>query len=182
MGGWANRLKLFLWNNWEKYQTNVYHLGINGDTTDQLLRRFDLEAEMRNPDILIFAIGINDSVFWKDNRKIINETDFANNITNLIEKAHKYTETIIFVGLTNIVDKILQPYEDSTSSKCYSEENVKKFSQILEKTCSDKNVYYIPMLGLIKEGDLSDGLHPNTDGHKKMFEKISGYLIENKII
>jgi len=182
MGGWANRLMLFFWNNWDKYKTNVYHLGIDGDTSTELLSRFDVEARSRQPNIVIFAIGINDSVFWKDNREMISETDFAKNIEKLIEKAHKHTKEVIFISLTPVVDKILQPYKESESNKCYSNERTGKFARILERVCVAENMHHISITSVISEGDLPDGLHPDARGHEKIFEKVKEFLVENKII
>ena len=38
------------------------------------------------------------------------------------------------------------------------------------------------MFDLLEVDDLPDGLHPNTEGHKKMFERIKDFLVENKLI
>jgi len=35
---------------------------------------------------------------------------------------------------------------------------------------------------LLNDEDLNDGLHPNADGHEKMFNRVKDFLIENKII
>jgi lysophospholipase L1-like esterase len=32
------------------------------------------------------------------------------------------------------------------------------------------------------ESLLYDGLHPNSEGHKKIFETVKNYLVKNKII
>jgi len=37
------------------------------------------------------------------------------------------------------------------------------------------------MYDLLQDEDLDDGLHPNAQGHKKMFERIKGFLIENDV-
>ena len=29
---------------------------------------------------------------------------------------------------------------------------------------------------------LDDGLHPNTEGHKKIFERVKAFLLEKKIL
>ncbi len=60
-GGWANRLKKYLEN--KDSDNSVYNLGVDSDTTDNLLGRFDAEARTRDPEIIIFAIGINDSSY-----------------------------------------------------------------------------------------------------------------------
>jgi len=32
------------------------------------------------------------------------------------------------------------------------------------------------------KGLLEDGLHPNSTGHKKIYEIVKGFLVENRII
>ncbi|MEA1963419.1 MAG: hypothetical protein U9M94_04270 [Patescibacteria group bacterium] len=41
---------------------------------------------------------------------------------------------------------------------------------------------FIEMFDLLNDEDLEDGLHPNSDGHEKMFKRVRDFLIENKII
>jgi lysophospholipase L1-like esterase len=57
-GGWVERLKTELMVK----DIDVYNLGISGDTTENILKRMDAEAEARNPDIIIFSVGINDAL------------------------------------------------------------------------------------------------------------------------
>ena len=37
-------------------------------------------------------------------------------------------------------------------------------------------------LDLLTDEDLEDGLHPNTAGHKKMFERMKKFLIDTEIV
>ena len=68
--GWVQRLRRFLDKNWEIYGDNlVYNLGVSGDTTKNLLTRFEFEIEQRLKEekeevLIIFYIGINDSLFF----------------------------------------------------------------------------------------------------------------------
>jgi lysophospholipase L1-like esterase len=34
-------------------------------------------------------------------------------------------------------------------------------------------------VGLLNNEDFDDGLHPNTEGHQKIFEKVKNFLVEN---
>jgi lysophospholipase L1-like esterase len=38
------------------------------------------------------------------------------------------------------------------------------------------------MFDLLDEKDLIDGLHPNSQGHQKMFERVRDFLLENKLV
>ncbi len=41
----------------------LYDLGIDRDTTEDLLKRFDAENRARRPQVIIFAVGTNDSSY-----------------------------------------------------------------------------------------------------------------------
>src|SRR3989344_634561 len=93
-GGWASRLKIFMYN---KQLAELYVLGICGDDTQSLLQRFEIEAQARKPDVMLFAIGINDSYYEESLQKnTVTPTRFSKNIQALYEKAKKLTNTIIF--------------------------------------------------------------------------------------
>lgn len=48
-GGWVERLKIYFG---EKYDINVYNLGISGDATEDLLVRIEKELRSRKSNIL----------------------------------------------------------------------------------------------------------------------------------
>ena len=62
-GGWVNRLKLI--NFAQGNCIDIHNLGISGNTTNELLERIDTELFARNPDLIIFSIGANDSSCFK---------------------------------------------------------------------------------------------------------------------
>ena len=50
-------------------------MGVSGDTSDDLIKRFPIECQSRRPDIIIIAIGINDSRYieHEDNPDVSSE-------------------------------------------------------------------------------------------------------------
>jgi len=70
-GGWAARLKNYF-GRISDFNVKITNLGISGDNTDDLLKRFKTEAVAREPNIIIFAIGTNDSQYIdsKDNPRV----------------------------------------------------------------------------------------------------------------
>ena len=62
-GGWVARLRLYLDKDNSKKDFSVYNRGISGDKTEDLLKRFKVECSAINPEIIIFAIGENDSQY-----------------------------------------------------------------------------------------------------------------------
>jgi lysophospholipase L1-like esterase len=164
-GGWADSLKNYLMDD----DIDVYNLGISGDTVEDLLERFDIEAEARNPDIIIFAIGINDSLSLDKDGLI----KFQKNISSLATKAKKFTDKIIFIGLTSVDESRTTPYLSEETGEAYNNQSIGEYDEVIKSFCEDNNLIFVDVLGLlINDDDLCDGLHPSSIGHKKMFERI----------
>jgi len=168
-GGWAERLKVYFA---KKYYINIYNLGISGNTTEDLLKRIESESKFREPNIIVFAIGINDAQFiHSTNSNRISDNNFRNNIEKLYTIAKKFTTKIIFIGLTQVDESKTRPIPWDTN-KTYTNERIKQFDQIIKDFCSENNLKFIPVNDLLNNDDLIDGLHPNTQGHIKMFKRI----------
>lgn len=192
-GGWVDQLKAFF-HSGEYIKRlvfyTVYNLGIGGDTTDLLLERFKNEIEAReeeNPkvrktDIVIFAIGINDSNFLnsKDNSRVSIE-NFQKNLIELINQAKEFTEKIIFVGLNEADESKTAPTLWNEESY-WTNENIKKYESVIKSVCQENNLLFIDVFDLLNKEDLDDGLHPNSQGHQKMFERVRDFLLENKLV
>lgn len=172
-GGWVNRLRLALESKSEIY-FNIYNLGIPGEITTNLQKRFDNECNCRfntnDKTIIIFAIGINDSQIIEGKSNVLID-DFKKNIIELIDKAKQYTTHILFIGLTKVDENRTKPVSwDNNIS--YSNEEVVKYNEELKNICEEKVINYLDTFNLLDSKDLDDGLHPNKNGHKKLCEQI----------
>jgi lysophospholipase L1-like esterase len=86
-GGWVEKLKVDMLKNSD---IQVYNFGVCGNTTVNLLDRFQKEADIMNPEIIIFAIGINDSRYLGGSKvSEVGLEEFKTNISILINQARK---------------------------------------------------------------------------------------------
>lgn len=180
-GGWVNRLRHYFEVE-EKSDIEVYNVGVSGDTTDDLLKRFTPECEARNrkDQVILFAIGINDSLHY------INQPDspkvpldrFQSNLRKLIDDAKVFSDTIAFIGLT-IVDESKMPRKEE---KYWANDRIKKYNEVLKNICMESNIPFLEMLDIIDIKDLPDGLHPDSTGHEKMFQRIKEFILSNNIL
>ncbi len=186
-GGWVEHLKLYMWS---KGDIDVYNLGVSGNKTSNLLERFESETKARIEEneetIIIFAIGINDSYFLHSKNDFMTPIEqFKENIQKLIDLAQKFSSKIIFIGLTPVDESKTTPIPWDTD-KSYKNENIKKYNEIIKSACEDKNIYFVEILDKWLQSDyqdlLEDGLHPNSKGHKKIFETVKDFLAQNEII
>lgn len=190
-GGWAQRIKSFAdkkaaTQNYDNYAA-VYCLGVSGDNTEDLLHRFETEIKARIEEDektqMIIAIGINDLQFDpSENKHRVSPEDYKENLIKLIEISKKYNANIMFVGLTPVDDNLVDPIPWKQESS-YRLEFVQKYDGILKDVCREQNIPYVELLSKFMEKDfktlLTDGLHPNTEGHKLVFEEVKKYLEEN---
>lgn len=176
---WSNLLRNYLESETKDY-IELYDLGIDGNTTVDLLERFDTEAQARKPDMIVFGVGINDSFYrkTKDNPPVTDE-DFRKNIIDLIKRSRRFTERIYFVGLAKGSDDTTRPLARSTTGKCYDKENTEKYNRILKETCRQNHASFIGIRDILTDDDFDDGLHPNTMGHIKIFERIRQEVFKN---
>lgn len=180
-GGWVPRLRKYF----DKlgYNFDVYNCSVSGDKTNDLLQRFKIEAKARAPNVIIFAIGINDTycLELKDNLSK-DSTDFERNLKALKDQAEIFTNKIIFVGLTHVDESKTNPRKHNNKIKFYDSDTIAKYDSIIKDFCAGNKLIFIEMIDLLNNEDLEDGLHPNTRGHKKMFDRIKKYLVDKNLL
>jgi acyl-CoA thioesterase-1 len=174
VGGWADRLKAF-------YQATepdvkIYNLGVSGDTTDDVLRRFVPEAQARGCTIAIFAIGINDSKLI-DNGEVeyITLADFRENILELIAQAGSLSLQIAFFGPTRVDETKTRPISWKPNTH-YTNDRIAFFDEAIKNICEDKELPYLSLAGVLETEDTPDGLHPSTAGYEKLVTTIVPFL------
>src|SRR3989344_3503884 len=149
-GGWVARLRKFLdkktiSSNYKSHSL-IYNLGVDGDKTEDVLKRFEPETKARfeqdNEIIIIFHVGINDIIFNdKLNSTEVSPEQFGKNLKSLLDKAKKYSKEIIVVGCLP-VDKRANPMPWSPG-RSYKNEFVEKFDKIMASVSKNEGVYFI---------------------------------------
>ncbi len=182
LGGWAQRLKDEL----KKSGIVVHASGVDGDTSTGLLQRLEREAAPLKPDIIIIAIGINDSIFYRNGRVETSLAQFQQNMGLLIKIASKLASQILILGLTSVDERKTKPVP--WNDCFYSNEKIKQYDNILrevsekaEKENNNGKVEYIELFSLLSKKDLADGLHPTDEGHRKIFELVKR-LFTNSVL
>lgn len=193
-GGWPQRLRRFLDkkvinSNYEEYFI-TYNLGIDGDTSSGVLKRFDSEVGKRIPpeeeSVFIFHIGDNDSLFDNKTKKFqIPKEIYEENLSEIFSKAKNYSEKIVFIGSFPVDESKTNPVSGVPNCS-YKNEYLEEYRKIAKKVCAKHNCYFLNLSEKIDEEKwvklLPDGIHPNTEGYEITFKIIKKFLIENKII
>jgi lysophospholipase L1-like esterase len=183
-GGWSNRLKMFLWQKNTQITglyfegPNVFNFGIGGDTTTDIYKRFNCEINTVRGDIstIIFAVGINDAGF-RGGKKTNSKKNFEKEFRLLVDEGVKRVgvENVYVIGLINVCDKALEEW--------FNEDRLVEFDGIIKNIADDVGCNLISMYGILEKSDFcEDSLHPNAQGHEKIFERIKNSLIECGVI
>ena len=174
-GGWCGLLKKSL----SEQNLEILNYGVSGDDTSDLLKRFDKQAKKNNPSGIIIAIGGNDTQFFIDkNRFRIDIKEFESNFDILIKKAKQYTENIIIIGLTNVDEQIINDEYIPKKNKFYKNETIKKYDDLLKQISKDNDIKFIEVFDILDKNDFTDGLHPTSQGHIKLYNKIKNNISE----
>jgi lysophospholipase L1-like esterase len=170
----------------------VYNLGVPGQTSTDLMQRFDTEAQgrirIKRPEdkyLIIIAIGTNDCEFdgMPDKGKPRTTPEkFGENISALIARTKSYQADVVFLGLPPIDESRTLPFEETS----FTLERVKLFNNIIKEKCEREAVEFLDVFTLMSKEDysslLADGLHPNSKGYDFMFKIIKNFLKEKNII
>ena len=179
-GGWVNRLWFHVAKRDGDNYVEIYNCSVSGGTTDTILERFENEAKVREADALMFQTGGNDASYEnKPGNYLVTPDKFKKNLEKIIGWAKKITNNIIFTDLKNCDESKTMPV--SWIDIYYTNENIKKYSDIMKKVCQKNNVLFLD-IGLLNNEDFDDGLHPNAIGHEKIFIQVRNFLEKYKWI
>ncbi len=192
-GGWVARLRKFfdekvITSNYRD-QHLVYNLGVSGDKSRDILKRFEGEMEARfdleEETIILFHLGINDAIFnQKMNSVECSLEEFKENLTRLINLARKYSQKIVVIG-SMPVDKRVDPMPWAPG-RSYKNEYVSKFNEIMEEVAKEQDIYFVEIYKRFIDKDysdlLADGVHITAEGHKAFFEIVKDFLLGSNII
>lgn len=177
-GGWTGIFK-------RKFETkyNIFIKGYGGNNIYDVLTRIERDVIPFQPSIVILQVGINDSRLRKS-------LGFSNEI-----KAEKFREALeefvnrikqslntelhfILIGTTPVVDKLTTPYKED---KYYSTAESRKYNGIIKDFCKSHGILFIDVFECFMNVQnldeiLSDGVHPNSKGHKIIASVVSPNL------
>lgn len=183
-GGWVGRLKRHYIResikvDFDNYNV-VYNLGISGDNSETLMKRFNLEIVPRLDSdeelVILISVGVNDSQIEKATGiHRVAKKEYRRNLEDLYKLGKQFTKNVIFLGLTPVNDEMLDPIPWKQTHS-YKLDQIKEYNQILKSFCEEKEVQFIDVLSKFLDIDykamLVDGLHPDNKGHEIIFNAV----------
>ena len=168
---------------WKGYSPEFFaenpHLinkGVSGETTPQILDRFNSDVVSFEPELVIILAGINDIA---QNTGYISIPETFTNIINMVEIANSH-------NITPVLCSVLPASKIAWKPEIKSADLVIELNDKLKDYCTENNIAYVDyfssMVGENKElrSDLTyDGVHPDKKGYLIM-EKILLETIQKK--
>ena len=162
--------------NWETYCENpIKNLGKSGDTTDQLVDRFEYDVLPFAPKVLIIMGGVNDF------RGDILGWHTVSNYKILAEKCKEHNITPVFVTPTPVNPQLIKktkyieapPYDWQTHYK-YACDWIRQQEHFIDLTLEFEDYD-----GYLRYDLTSDGLHPDVDGKRIIGQAVDKWLKNN---
>lgn len=190
-GGWADMIKLQLheemYGNETMTEAHEVHIFAKPDATVQFILDTyehyiaDYHRDNRKT-IVVLSIGMNDTkAIDRPDNYINTPQSYTDSMISLLNSLGSVTDSVLCIGFSPVDEVRTSPKLNPFTGKYsyFSNERIQKFNLALKEAvdASTANSIYIDLTERVKngwiEGCLSvDGLHPNDDGHRRIFNAI----------
>lgn len=147
-----------------KANVKVINAGISGQTTTEGLARLDRDVLMHRPDLVTIAFGLNDM-------GRMSEEQYRANLETLVARCRAANAAVVLCTPNAVISTAARPVE-----------KLKRYCEVIQATAKSLDV---PVCDQFAAGEalrakdawlfrctLSDEIHPNMAGHKRMAEEL----------
>jgi lysophospholipase L1-like esterase len=191
-GGWCNRLRDTLdeysWRNEDDY--SIYNLGVSGHNSRDIEERIESEIRARDNGedrvVLLNISGKNDSqVNLETGENSVSVDEYRENVLKLVDTAQRLAEEVVIITSMPMDDSRLDPIPWKTTH-AYRTSERKKYRDALLEIVQDSDLKIVDVFPQLDPEEyrskLRDGIHPDDEGHRQLYEIILQGLKEEKII
>ncbi len=158
--GWAGRLSRISQNS--KHYITHYNLGVVGDTSSDIVDRWEIEVNRRlsNSSIncIVFSFGLSDSII--ENKRVkVSLIDSMKNARAIIGRA-KVKYNVAMIGPTAVIDEIHNA-------------RIKSYDEAYSTVCGMLGINYLSIFKIlindidwIEDIKKNDNIHPTEKGHE----------------
>ncbi|WP_432670954.1 GDSL-type esterase/lipase family protein [Flavobacterium sp. SM2513] len=164
------------WKEQSLFRENLHFInrGINGQTSSQILHRFQADVLDLQPKIVVVLVGTNDIA---ENNGQITLLEIQNNFRSMIKVAIGNGIPIVLCSLLPVSEyywnKKIKPFEKINLLNCF-----------LKSQSTEKDIFFVDYYTLLTENKVmnskysNDGVHPNNIGYDIMSTRLSRLLTE----
>ena len=183
--GWVALLKkeiMVLDQNSKNVSNYVHSAAFPGATSkviayriDSILDTYVFDADNVENEVVL-SIGVNDTKTINGEQQI-NLSNFIVNITSIIQKVRSRHCNITILGLTRTIPTT---YVEFKEGQFFVNDVIDRYDEILKEICGLYNVDYIELSHILEQNHYHDGIHPNSEGHKLIYQKVITTVIDKK--
>ena len=170
--GYVYLISSRLWYAFPQKDLHFVNRGISGNTTTDLLQRWNEDVIAIKPNVVSILIGINDVAAFVDGDSSFDAAHFETNYRNLLEQTQQQlsgVQLVLCQPFALPVGKVKEKWND------YQNE-VGSRQQIVKKLAKENNAIYVPFQEAFNEALKKapadywvwDGIHPMPAGHELM--------------
>lgn len=171
---WAGRMEDYLRDNFNK-DFEIINSGVEGETAKEGLQRIEDAVIKYTPDMVFIGYATNDCT--KEMGKYTNDFyNFESNMEDIAEAVKKQTNaSIVF----NLAPPVIEELCNDDVINIHNRD-IEAYNEVVKTLCGSMMLSYIDhfriMMGKENLHRLidADGIHPNDEGHRIMFESIIG--------
>ena len=189
-GGWVERLRQHMYNDylenqkyhWDENYCNLYNMGVIGEDSEQLKLRIEEELKRRTKEeisknLVVLQLGINDAQEIDGERRSPLEQS-ESNMEEIIDSCKSRASRVVLVEEGFIAEDI----DEDVMEGELSNQDLKKYEEVKKKVAERKSVDFFNLRDEINREEwldnLEDGIHPNSQGHERIFNKIKEEIEE----
>ena len=147
--------------------------GISGQTTPQMLVRFQADVVANQPKVVVILAGTND-ISGNTGPMTLEQT--ADNLASIAELATAHKIKVVFSSVLPVSDTVHKKTGDFyIQTKSRPPAKIAAMNEWLKNYCAKNGYTYLDYFtamvdnnGFIKDGITFDGLHPNNEGYAIM--------------
>ena len=169
----------------------VYNAGFPGDTTVELLKRFDRDVAQRQPDAVVLLAGSND-MFYPGH--ILDLATFQKNYNTLLDRIENIgAQAVVLTAPRFLKNLLIENFPETINHPLSLDERLDMLNQTIRATADGR---YIPLVDVNKLIDpvddtpdsmvlnvansgRHDGMHMTDEGYKVMAENVCKVLKEH---
>ena len=168
----------------------VYNAGFPGDTTLELLKRFNRDAAQHQPDVVVLLVGSND-MFYPGH--ILDLTTYEKNLNALLDRINNINARAILLTAPRFLKNLLiENFPETMENPLSIDERFSKLNQTIRLLAAERSALLVDVCKLIAPVDESieslilnpansnrrDGMHLTAAGYGIIAQNVYDILQE----
>ena len=172
-------------------QYSVYNSGFPGDTTLELLKRFDRDAASHFPDVVVLLVGSND-MFYPGH--MLDIATYQKNLNSLLDRINNIcAEAVLLTAPRFLKNLLIENFPETLNCPVSLDERLDMLNRTIRETANERYIPLVDAYSLIDPVDetaaslvlniansgRADGMHMTDEGYRIIAENVYKALKAN---